>query len=85
MQEYNFIHKLMKSVGVKRYIVMQSNRDVEVPIRCSIHSVSVTVPTLQHTNVYDSTFSNRPMELKIAKIDVRVDFSVSNWMQSNET
>jgi hypothetical protein len=49
---------------------MQSDRDIVVLIRCSIHFLSVLVGygsnIIAHI-IYDNTVSDRPMELKIAK------------------
>ena len=63
---YQQTHKL----GLKRYIAMQSDGDIVVSIRCSIHSVYISVRygsnIIAHI-LYDNTVSDRPMKLKIAK------------------
>ena len=49
---------------------MQSNRDIVVSIRCSIHLVSVSIrygSKIIAQIIYDNTISDRPLELKIAR------------------
>jgi hypothetical protein len=64
---------------------MQSDRDIAISIRCSIHLVSVSVRygsnIIAHI-IYDNTVSDRRMELKIAKSTCTSRLSSIKMVQS---